>query len=54
MKADKVYSSLDVAKQNRAVFLPYENPPLGGALSFSTVLSVPYALDQILPLLGDG
>ncbi|MBE1490013.1 iron-siderophore ABC transporter substrate-binding protein [Plantactinospora soyae] len=54
VKADKVYSSLDVAKQNRAVFLPYENPPLGGALSFSTVLSVPYALDQILPLLGDG
>ncbi|MBF9134158.1 iron-siderophore ABC transporter substrate-binding protein [Plantactinospora sp. S1510] len=54
VKADKVYSTLDVAKQNRAVFLPYENPPLGGALSFSTVLSVPYALDQILPLLGDG
>ena len=26
--------------------------PLGAALSFSTVLSVPYALDQILPLLG--
>ncbi|AVT28965.1 MULTISPECIES: iron-siderophore ABC transporter substrate-binding protein [unclassified Plantactinospora] len=54
VKADKVYATLDVAKQNRAVFLPYENPPIGGALSFSTVLSVPYALDQMLPLLGDG
>ncbi|WP_422769148.1 iron-siderophore ABC transporter substrate-binding protein [Plantactinospora sp. WMMC1484] len=53
VKADKVYTTLEVAKQNRAVFLPYEDPPLGAALSFSTVLSVPYALDQILPLLGD-
>ncbi|MEO3743439.1 iron-siderophore ABC transporter substrate-binding protein [Plantactinospora sp. B5E13] len=52
VRADRVYATLDVAKQNRAVFLPYENPPLGAALSFSTVLSVPYALDQILPLLG--
>ncbi|MEE6262514.1 iron-siderophore ABC transporter substrate-binding protein [Plantactinospora sonchi] len=52
VKADKVYATLDVAKQNRAVFLPYDNPPLGAALSFSTVLSVPYALEQILPLLG--
>ena len=52
MKADKVYTTLKVAKENRAVFLPYETPPLGAALSFGTVLSIPYALDQLVPLLG--
>ncbi|GAA2398075.1 ABC transporter substrate-binding protein [Catellatospora methionotrophica] len=52
VKADKVYTTLKVAKENRAVFLPYETPPLGAALSFSTVLSIPYALDQLVPLLG--
>ncbi len=51
VKADKVYSTLKVAQENRAVFLPYEEPPLGAALSFSTVLSIPYALDQLVPLL---
>jgi iron complex transport system substrate-binding protein len=51
VKADKVYSTLAVAKENRAVFLPYEEPPVGAALSFSTVLSIPYALDQLTPLL---
>jgi len=52
VKADKVYATLKVAQENRAVFLPYESPPLGAALSFSTVLSLPYALDQLVPLLG--
>jgi iron complex transport system substrate-binding protein len=51
VKADKVYGTLAVAKENRAVFLPYEEPPVGAALSFSTVLSIPYALDQLVPLL---
>ncbi|MFC5926452.1 iron-siderophore ABC transporter substrate-binding protein [Micromonospora vulcania] len=51
VKADKVYQTLAVAKENRAVFLPYEEPPVGAALSFSTVLSIPYALDQLVPLL---
>ncbi|ROT29793.1 iron-siderophore ABC transporter substrate-binding protein [Micromonospora sp. HM5-17] len=52
VRADRVYATLEVAKRNGALFLPYENPPIGAALSFSTVLSIPYALDQILPLLG--
>lgn len=52
VKADKVYTTLKVAKENRAVFLPYETPPVGAALSFGTVLSIPYALDQMVPLLG--
>ncbi|GAA1637092.1 iron-siderophore ABC transporter substrate-binding protein [Actinoplanes couchii] len=53
VKADRVYNTLQVAKDNRAVFLPYEEPPLGAALSFSTVLSIPYALDQMVPLLAE-
>jgi len=52
VRADRVWATLEVARRNGALFLPYEDPPLGAALSFSTVLSVPYALDQILPLLG--
>jgi iron complex transport system substrate-binding protein len=54
IKADKVYSRLAVARENRTLFVPYENPPIGGALSFSTVLSIPYALDQMLPRLTAG
>jgi iron complex transport system substrate-binding protein len=51
VKADTVYRTLTVAGEDRAVFLPYDEPPVGAALSFSTVLSIPYALDQIVPLL---
>ncbi|MBU2663590.1 iron-siderophore ABC transporter substrate-binding protein [Actinoplanes bogorensis] len=51
VEADKVYQTLKVAQAKQAVFLPYEEPPLGAALSFSTVLSIPYALDQMVPLL---
>jgi len=51
VKADKVYAGLAVAKEGRATFLPYEEPPLGGALSFNTVLSIPYAIDQVVPIL---
>ena len=51
VEADKVYQTLKVAQAKGAVFLPYEEPPLGAALSFSTVLSIPYALDQMVPLL---
>lgn len=51
VKADKVYAGLKVATEGRAVFLPYEDPPLGGALSFNTVLSIPYAIDQVVPIL---
>jgi iron complex transport system substrate-binding protein len=51
VKADRVYGTLAVARQGRAVFLPYEDPPLGAALSFSTVLSIPYCLDELVPRL---
>ncbi len=48
VKADKVFSRLGVAKAGHALFLPYEDPPIGAALSFSTVLSLPYAIDQVV------
>jgi iron complex transport system substrate-binding protein len=51
VKADPVFAALKVAKEQRAVFVPYMEPPVGAALSFVTVLSVPYAIDQLLPML---
>ena len=33
------------------MFVPYDEPPIGAALSFNTVLSIPYALDEFVPLL---
>jgi len=51
IKADPVYQGLKVAKENRAMFVPYAEPPIGAALSFNTVLSIPYALDEFVPLL---
>lgn len=47
VEEDAIYQNLDVAKQGRDVFVEYV--PLGGALSFSTVLSLPMALDLVVP-----
>ncbi|WP_433331806.1 iron-siderophore ABC transporter substrate-binding protein [Spirillospora sp. CA-294931] len=49
VEGDKVYSALKVAKEKRTVFVPYN--PTGAAISFNTVLSIPYAIDQMVPLL---
>jgi hypothetical protein len=35
-----------VVKGNRVLYLSYENPPIGAAMSFNTVLSIPYALEH--------
>jgi iron complex transport system substrate-binding protein len=51
IKETPVYKNLAVAKADRAIFLPYANPPTGAALTFATVLSIPYAFDQAIPLL---
>lgn len=45
-----VYKSLDVARQGRDVVLPRMSR-LNGALSFSSVLSLPLALDEVVPRL---
>jgi iron complex transport system substrate-binding protein len=51
VRADKAFAALNVVKNKRVVFVPYMEPPIGAALSFVTVLSVPYAIDQLVPML---
>lgn len=51
LTGDPLYSKLEVVKENRDLFLPYENPDIGAALSFNTVLSIPYAIDEVVPML---
>ncbi|MBP2327687.1 iron complex transport system substrate-binding protein [Kibdelosporangium banguiense] len=51
VKGTPVYQKLQVATGDRVVYLPYTEPPAGVALTFATVLSIPYALDQMVPAL---
>lgn len=52
VSADPVYANLGVARDDRALFIPYEtNGSIGGALSYNGVLSIPYAIDEIIALL---
>jgi iron complex transport system substrate-binding protein len=51
LREEPLYQLTAVNKEGRDVFLPYENPDIGAALSFNTVLSIPYAIDEIVPLL---
>lgn len=46
-----LYPSLDVATEGREVHLSSFSDPLGGATSFVTVLSLPYLLDGLVPML---
>ncbi|RZS36581.1 iron complex transport system substrate-binding protein [Herbihabitans rhizosphaerae] len=50
-QSDPLYRKLKVATEGRDLFIPYETPPIGAALSFGTVLSIPYAIDNAVPLL---
>ena len=51
LQSDPLYAQLEVVKKNHDLFLPYENPDIGAALSFNTVLSIPYAIDEVVPML---
>lgn len=52
--AHKLFHRVPVVRDGRTVYLPYERPkPEGAALVFNTVLSIPYALDAIVPKLAD-
>jgi iron complex transport system substrate-binding protein len=53
VKNEALYRNLKVVQDKRDLFVPYDEPPIGAAMSFNTVLSIPYALDQMLPLLSD-
>lgn len=47
---DPLYRRLDAVKEGRDIFLE-ANEPLAGALSFGTVLSMPFLLDELAPRL---
>ncbi|MGW4028824.1 iron-siderophore ABC transporter substrate-binding protein [Streptomyces sp. NPDC004838] len=51
LKADPLYKKTKVHQEKRDLFLPYDSPDIGAALSFNTVLSIPYAIDQVVPML---
>ncbi|ASU84199.1 iron ABC transporter substrate-binding protein [Nocardiopsis gilva YIM 90087] len=51
IKGEKLYQRLDVVKDGNDLFIPYQDPDIGAAFSFNTVLSIPYAVDETVPLL---
>lgn len=52
LEADRLFRGLDVVRDGRAVFLPYfTDPPIGPALVFNTVLSIPYSIEHVVPRL---
>ncbi|MFF1443499.1 iron-siderophore ABC transporter substrate-binding protein [Streptomyces sp. NPDC058295] len=50
LHSDKIYSDLNVVKQGREVFIQ-ETGDYGNAVSLSTVLSLPYVIDRLVPQL---
>ncbi|GIV79582.1 MAG: hypothetical protein KatS3mg050_3976 [Litorilinea sp.] len=51
IEADPIFQSLGVFQDNRVIFFVGADDPIYGALSFSTVLSLPYALEELVPQL---
>ncbi|GAA2681967.1 MULTISPECIES: iron-siderophore ABC transporter substrate-binding protein [Actinosynnema] len=51
VKGVEAYQRLKVTTEKRDLFLTYMDPPIGASMSFNTVLSVPYGIDQVVPLL---
>ncbi|WP_405639519.1 iron-siderophore ABC transporter substrate-binding protein [Streptomyces uncialis] len=50
LHANKLYNGLDVVKEGREVFVQ-DGTPYGDAVSFVTVLSLPYTTDRLVPQL---
>jgi iron complex transport system substrate-binding protein len=51
VKSVPAYQRLGVVSEKRDLFLTYMDPPIGAAMSFNTVLSVPYGIEKVVPLL---
>jgi iron complex transport system substrate-binding protein len=50
LRDDPIYNRLNVVRDERVTYLDYTQPPFpGAAISFNTVLSIPYALDLVVP-----
>ena len=52
LEANPLLSQLDVFKEGRVIFFE-TNDPIYGALSFSTIASLPYLLDEFVPMIVD-
>ncbi|GAA4089776.1 MULTISPECIES: iron-siderophore ABC transporter substrate-binding protein [Streptomyces] len=53
LKKDKLFSNLKVAKANKVSYLlDSEGPAAGAAMSQATLLSLPYAIDQLVKSVG--
>ncbi len=52
LHADKLYRDLDVVRQGREVFVP-SSSDFGNAVSFVSVLSLPYTLERLVPQLAE-
>ncbi|MDZ7727010.1 MAG: iron-siderophore ABC transporter substrate-binding protein [Dehalococcoidia bacterium] len=50
---DSLVQQLDVVQDSRVIFFEGNDDPVYGALSFSTVLSLPYAVDNLVPRLSE-
>ncbi|GAB1509019.1 iron-siderophore ABC transporter substrate-binding protein [Actinophytocola sp. KF-1] len=51
LDANPVWQGLKAVKDGRVLYVPYSQPAIGAALSFNTVISIPYAIDEFVPLL---
>lgn len=52
LKKNRLYNRLNVVKDGRVSYLDYTKAPFtGAAVTFNTVLSIPYALDRVVPQL---
>jgi iron complex transport system substrate-binding protein len=51
IESDPLYQQLSVAQQDRVIFFVGLDDPVYGALSFSTVMSLPFAIDELAPRL---
>ncbi|MBN9113256.1 MAG: iron-siderophore ABC transporter substrate-binding protein [Pseudonocardia sp.] len=50
LQKDPIYNRLDVVRDGRVSYFDYTQAPFpGAAITFNTVLSIPYALDQVVP-----
>ncbi len=48
---DPLYRRLNAAREGRSIFFVGLDDPIYGALSFSTVLSIPFALERLVPMI---
>lgn len=53
IKSDVAYKRSTVAREGRDLFVGYENASIAAAMTFNTVLSIPYAIDRMAPKIAE-